>query len=166
MDDLRPKKVSESAIEYYPNVIFPNDLNSHNTIFGGRVLSIIDQVAGIVAMRHSQKACVTAEIDSVRFIAPALQGETLVVKAALNRAWSSSMEVGVKIFAENYTTAVSRHVASAYLTFVALNEDGRPTRISPVEPETGDEKRRYLEAEERRNHRLKIEAERKRKQPA
>ena len=168
MEDLKPKKVSESAIDFYPHEIFPNDLNPNDLnprgmVFGGKVLLMIDNVAGIVAQRHSRRTCVTAELDSVVFLAPAFKGETLILKAALNRVWSSSMEIGVKIFAENFRTGESRHVVSAYLTFVALGEDGHKIKINPVEPETEDEKRRFREADERRIHRLKIKAEKSKK---
>lgn len=151
---MKPKKVSESSIDKYPYHIFPNDLNSYRTAFGGRVLEIADRLAGYVARSHSGKICVTLLLDSVRFLAPAREGETLIFRAAVNRSWRTSLEVGVKVCAENTQTRESRHVASMYFTFVAMDENMLPTGIPPVEPETNEEKRRYEEAGARRQRRL------------
>ena len=152
---MKSKPASASAINDYVYQVFPNDLNSHRTVFGGRVMEIIDRVAGVVAQRHSGKLCVTRWVDSLCFLAPVKKGEHLIFKAAVNRVWNSSMEVGVKVFAENPLRGKQRHVVSAYLTFVALNQKHRPTKVMPVVPETDQEKRRYREADERRQHRLK-----------
>jgi acyl-CoA hydrolase len=145
---------SESAVDQNVYKIFPNDLNSKYTVFGGLVMSLCDRTALIVAERHSGCTCVTAAVDSLNFLAPARSGETLVVKAAINRSWSSSMEIGVHVAAEDSHTGDARHVVSAYLTFVALDDDGKPTTVPPVEPQTDDEKRRYEEAGRRREMRL------------
>lgn len=149
------KSPSESAIEQNVYKIFPNDLNSKYTVFGGLVMGLCDRTALIVAERHSGCTCVTAAVDSLNFLAPARSGETLVVKAAINRSWSSSMEIGVHVAAEDSHTGDSRHVVSAYLTFVALDGDGKPTTVPGVEPHTDDEKRRYAEAGRRRESRLR-----------
>lgn len=154
MKKLNPKKVSESKIDYYPYEIFPHDLNPKNTVFGGTVMAEADKIAGIVAQRHSGKISVTLLVDSIRFLAPARQGETLVFKASLNRAWNTSMEIGVKVLAENFLKKESRHVLSAYFTFVALNKNGRPAKIAPVQPENDEENRRFGEAQKRRERRL------------
>lgn len=152
---MRAKKVSDSAIDYHPVQIFPGDLNAKHTIFGGRVLSEMDRVAGIVAQRHSNQLCVTKFIDSVDFLAPAKQGEVLVYKAAVNRVWGKSMEIGVKVIAENFQTQEKRHIFSAYLTFVTVDDNGKSTPVSAsIEPETDDEKIRYLKAEARRQQRF------------
>ncbi len=135
---------------------FPNDLNSEYTVFGGLVMGLCDRTALIVAERHSGHSCVTAAVDSLTFLAPAHSGETLVVKAAVNRAWRSSMEIGVHVVAENSFRGDTRHVVSAYLTFVALGEDGSPTQVPPLIPETEIENRRFDAAEERRNARLEL----------
>lgn len=161
MTNSGTKKASESAIDYYPYEIFPNDLNPKGTVFGGTVMQIADRIAGVIAQRHSGKISVTLLVDSMRFLAPARQGETLIFKAAVNHAWQSSMEIGVKVLAENYQTGEKRHVLSAYFTFVSLDENGRPTSIPALEPETDDEKRRYEEAELRRQDRLTKEKTRK-----
>ena len=151
---MNPKKVSESAIDNQLYPLFVNDLNINNTAFGGRVLEIADKLAAAVAMRHSNRVCVTFLVDSVKFLAPAVQGECLIFKAAVNRVWNSSMEVGVKVMAENFQTGAKRHVVSAYFTFVAIDESRRPVPVAPVMPEMNDEKRRYQKAEDRRRRRL------------
>lgn len=151
--DARP--VSYSAIHNQISVVFPNDLNANNTLFGGKVLELGDWLCAIVAKRHSQQVCVTLGLDSVRFLAPAKSGDILVLKASLNKAWNTSMEVGLKVFAEDFRTAERKHIFSAYFTFVALDDTFNPTKIPKVIPETEDEKRRYEEAEVRRSKRLK-----------
>lgn len=148
------KHPSASAVEQNVYKIFPNDLNSEHTVFGGLVMGLCDRTALIVAERHSGRSCVTAAVDSLNFLAPARSGETLVVKAAVNRTWRSSMEIGVHVAAEDSFKGETRHVVSAYLTFVALGEDGSPTEVPPVLPQTDVEHRRFTAAEERRNARL------------
>ena len=156
------KRPSESAVEQNVYKIFPNDLNSEYTVFGGLVMGLCDRTALIVAERHSGQSCVTAAVDSLNFLAPAHSGETLVVKAAVNRAWRSSMEIGVRVVAENSFQRDTRHVVSAYLTFVALGTDGSPTQVPPVLPETEIEQRRFDDAEERRNARLEMRSSKRR----
>lgn len=134
--------------------IFPNDLNAEQTVFGGLVMGLCDRTALIVAERHSGSTCVTASVDSLHFLAPARAGETLVLRSAINRAWKSSMEIGVDVAAENSHTGERRHVLSAYLTFVAVDEEGKPRPVPPVRPETPGEKRRYRAAQVRREARL------------
>ena len=149
------KKVSESAIHDQTAVVFPNDLNAYGTLFGGRVLDLCDRTAGVVAKRHAGKVCVTLAIDSVRFLAPAKHGDILVFKAAVNRVWRTSMEIGIKVFKEDYRTLGRVHILSAYFTFVALDDKLRPAPIAPVIPESAEEKRRYEQAEIRHKMRLK-----------
>jgi len=150
------KAPSKTAVEDNTYRIFPNDLNSKGTVFGGLIMAQIDRVAAVVAERHSERVCVTASVDAISFLAPAGRGENLIFKASINRAWRTSMEIGVKVIAEdNLKTTKQRHIVSAYLTFVALDDNDRPTKVPPVEPKTESEKRRFAEAEIRRNHRFK-----------
>jgi len=146
---------SHSAVEQNVYKIFPNDLNAEQTVFGGLVMALCDRTALIVAERHSGTICVTAAVDSLNFLSPARTGETLLVKASVNRAWNTSMEIGVRVVAENSRTGEDRHVVSAYLTFVGLDQEGRPTTVPDVLPETDDEKRRYRSAQVRRDARLR-----------
>ena len=151
---MNNKTVSDSAVEQNVYKVFPNDLNSKYTVFGGLVMSLCDRIALIVAERHSGTNCVTAAVDSLTFLAPAKAGDTLVLKAAVNRSWRSSMEIGVHVAAENSYTGNSRHVVSAYLTFVALDAAGKPTEVPGVSPKTDAERRRYEAADKRRAIRL------------
>ncbi|MBI2674564.1 MAG: acyl-CoA thioesterase [Candidatus Yanofskybacteria bacterium] len=154
---MRFKRVAESALDCYPMEIFPGDLNSRGTIFGGKILATADKVAGYVAMKHSGLECVTLAVDSVRFLAPAKQGEVLVFKAAVNRVWGSSLEVGVKVLADNITAQTSRHILSAYFTFVAVDGNDKPQEIGvQLRPETPGENRRHEEAQRRREHRFAL----------
>jgi acyl-CoA hydrolase len=152
---MKGKSVAESAIHDQTAVVFPNDLNAYGTLFGGRVLDLCDRVAGVVAKRHSGKVCVTLGIDSVRFLAPAKHGDILVFKASMNRVWKTSMEIGLKVFKEDFRTQQRVHILSAYFTFVALDDRLRPVEVASVVPETKEEKRRFKEAEERRLIRLR-----------
>ena len=152
---MEGKPVSASAIVDQVVEVFPNDLNPHGTLFGGKVLQIADSLAAIVCKRHSGKVCVTLGIDSVRFIHPAYHGDILVCKCSVNRAWRTSMEVGVKVIAEDFRTLDQKEILTAYFTFVAIDDDHKPVEIIPIIPETEDELRRFEAAEVRRNRRLK-----------
>lgn len=151
-----PRPVSASCINDQTYIVFPNDLNSLNTLFGGRVMELADKVAAVVARRHAGRDCVTLGIDSVRFLAPARHGDVLVMKAAVNRVWNTSMEVGLKVFAEHGHGEPPRHIVSAYFTFVALDERGQRVTIPQVLPESEQEKRRYEEADRRRSLRFQL----------
>ena len=155
------KAPSESAIDGNVHKVFPNDLNSKYTVFGGLVMSLCDRTALIVAERHAECPCVTAAVDSLNFVAPARAGDTLVIRASVNRAWRSSMEIGVHVSAEHSHSGESRHVVSAYLTFVAIDDSGKPQAVPAVDPETKAEKRRYEDAGDRRAQRIEMRARRK-----
>jgi acyl-CoA hydrolase len=163
MEALKPKKVSESAVNEHIYKVFPNDLNSYDTVFGGLVMSILDRVALVVAERHSGRTCVTASVDSMHFLAPAKRGDILIFKGAVNKVWRSSMEIGLKVVTQHFKTMELTHILSAYFTFVAVDELGIPVKIAPVIPETPLEKRRYKEAELRRQRRKKEKEQRVRR---
>ncbi len=148
------KKVKDSQVEMVQSV-FPNDANPLGNIFGGRVMELIDIIGGISAMRHARNRVVTASMDQLDFKHPVYVGEILILRASVNCVANTSMEVGVKVIAENPLTGEQRHTSSAYLTYVAINEAGKPVAIDPIIPETSVQKRRYREAQERRKQRLK-----------
>ena len=135
-------------------MVLPVHTNSLNTVFGGIVMSWIDIAAAIAAQRHCQMPVVTASMDDVHFIAPVYKGWIVNLKACVNFTSKTSMEVGVRMDAENPIQKKTYHTASAYLTFVALDSEGKPTPVPPVEPETDAEKRRFAEAKQRRQWRL------------
>ena len=155
-EKLAPKPVAASAVREQVYLIFPNDLNSNDTVFGGLVMAQMDRIAAVVADRHAGGVCVTVSVDAVNFLAPAKRGDVLVFAAAVNRAWNTSMEVGVRVEAEPIGAGSGnrRHVLSAYLTFVAVDAAGKPRRVPPVVPETAEEQHRHAEADWRRRQRL------------
>ena len=152
---MEQKSVNFSAIDNQTAVVFPNDLNTNGTLFGGKILELGDWICSIVAKRHTNRVCVTLGLDSVRFLAPALSGDILILKASLNRTWRTSMEIGLKVLAEDFRTLERRHIFSAYFTFVALDDNRKPVKIPEVLPETEEQKRRFQEADMRRSKRLK-----------
>jgi acyl-CoA hydrolase len=130
------------------------DANMAGNVHGGLILHLCDEVAGIAAVRHSGARVVTAALDRMNFLHPVYVGNLVTVKATVNAAWRTSMEVGVRVEAENVRTGDVTHTSTAYLTMVALDEDGRPSAVPRVEPETADEQRRAREAQLRRDNRL------------
>lgn len=149
-----PRTVSSSAVREQVYMVFPNDLNSNDTVFGGMIMAQMDRYAAVVADRHAGGVCVTVGVDAVHFIAPARKGDVLIFNAAVNRAWGSSMEVGCKVEAEKIGGGDRRHILSAYLTFVAM-KDGKPTPVPRLMPETPAEIHRHEEAQIRREARLR-----------
>lgn len=131
---MEGKKPSDTAIHDHTYRIFPNDLNAQGTVFGGLIMAEADRLAHIIAERHSARICVTASVDSILFHAPAGHGDNLIFQTMINRAWNTSMELGVRVLAEERTTMERKHIVSAYMTFVALDDHGRPARVPPVTP--------------------------------
>lgn len=152
-----PKPVSASCINDQTAIVFPDDLNTLGTLFGGRVMEHCDKVCAVVAKRHTGMNCVTLGIDSVRFLASARHGDILVFKAAVNRTWRTSMEIGIKVLVEDFRTRHTEHIVSAYFTFVGVDELLKPVPIPAVIPQTADEIRRFEKAEERRQARLAVQ---------
>jgi acyl-CoA hydrolase len=130
------------------------DANVAGNVHGGLILRLCDEVAGIAAVRHSGARVVTAALDRMTFLHPVYVGNLVTVKATVNAAWRTSMEVGVRVEAENVRTGDVTHTSTAYLTMVAMDEDGGPSAVPPVGPETADEQRRAREAQLRRDNRL------------
>ena len=117
-------------------------------------MHLADMAGALAATRHARRPVVTASMDHMSFLYPVQIGQLIVLKSSVNRVFRTSMEIGVKVMVEDLATGQVRHTSSAYLTFVALDADGRPTEVCPVIPETADEKRRYQEAGARREYRL------------
>ena len=149
------RKISDSQV-IMTELVLPSHTNSLQSVFGGIMMSWIDIAAAIAAQRHARRPVVTASIDALSFIAPVYVGWIVNLKASVNFVSRTSMEVGVRLDAENPTQGKTFHVASAYLTFVALDENGKPCEVPKLEIETPEEKRRYKAAERRREFRLKL----------
>jgi len=132
----------------------PEDANPVGNVHGGVIMKYVDTAAGAVAIRHARKICVTASIDRLDFHNPVFVGDLLILKASVTLVGKTSMEVGVRVEAEDLLTGQVRHTASAYLTFVALDQKGAPAQAPPLILETEDEKRRNCEAQVRRQARL------------
>ena len=147
------KTVSETKVEI-AQVMYPEHANPAGNVHGGYLLKLLDQAGGIVAARHTYKNVVTASVDSVSFISPAYVGDLIFAKASLNYVGKTSMEIGVRVEAECLKTGRHTHIASAYLTFVALDENGKPVEVPKIIINTEEEKRRYQEAKKRRELRL------------
>lgn len=151
---MNEKKAVSSSQVVMTQLVLPSHTNSLDTVFGGTVMSWIDIAAAVAAQRHSGHDVVTASIDRLDFIAPIKKGWVVNLRASVNFTSRTSMEVGVRVDAENPRTGEHFHTASAYLTFVAIGSDGRPVTIPQVDPTTESEKRRFIAAEVRREQRL------------
>ena len=151
--NLEGRPVSRSVVQM-TELVLPSHTNALGTIFGGVIMSWVDIAAAIAAQRHSSQPVVTASIDALNFVAPVHLGWVVNLRASVNYAGKTSMEIGVRVDAENPITGEKFHTASAYLTFVALGSNGKPRSVPPVITESIDEKRRYKAAEERRKLRL------------
>jgi acyl-CoA hydrolase len=141
-------------------IILPNDTNLLGNLLGGRLMHFIDLTGAMAAFRHSRTYVVTAAMDHIDFIQPVRLGDLLTLKSSVNRAFTSSMEVGVKVWSENTRTGAVAHVASAYIVYVAVDEHGRVQKVPQLKPETPDELRRYDDALRRRQHRERESARR------
>lgn len=136
-------------------LVLPNDANPLGNCLGGRVMYLIDIAGGLAAARHCRQPVVTASMDHLDFLAPVKVGDALILRARVNYAAHTSMEVEVQVFAENLCNGEQRHTSTAYLTFVALGGDGRPAAVPPVAPASEEDRRRFREAEVRRGERLR-----------
>ena len=154
----RAPRLSHTTIA---EVMMPHMANALGNVHGGVILGMLDRVGAVSAIRHAQRVCVTVSVDRVDFREPIHLGELVTMYASVNYAHRTSIEVGVRVEAENLLTGTRRHTNSCYLTFVAIDDAGLPVPVPPVVPETEEEKRRHAEAEARRARRL---AEGKRKE--
>lgn len=150
---MKPRHPRESET-VMSQLMEPHHANIMGNVFGGVILSLADHVAAVAAIRHSRHQCVTVSVDKVDFREPIRVGELVTALSRVNFAGKTSMEIGVKIMAEVLTTGEKRHTNSCYLTYVAVDDQGHPTEVPPVEPETPDEKRRYERAKQRRANRV------------
>ena len=146
--------MKDSKVEL-SQLMMPEHANPAGNIHGGTIMKYIDNAALIAAMRHTHLNCVTASVDKIDFLSPVFIGNVLIAKASINKVWNKSMEIGVKVEAECLKTGNKAHVASAYLTFVALNEEDKTVSIPPVEPESKEENKWYVEAQKRKDLRIK-----------
>ncbi len=150
---MEARRVSESQV-VMTELVLPTHTNAIGSVFGGTVMSWIDIAAAICAQRHTRKVVVTAHIDGLKFVAPVYKGWVVNLKASINYAGKTSMEVGVRVDAENPQTGETFHTASAYLTFVALDSHGKPTQVPSLILETDEHRRRNKAAVQRRDIRL------------
>jgi len=149
-----PKKISDSQITM-TELVLPNHTNQLGNLLGGQLMHWIDICAALSAAKHNQRVCVTASVDRIDFHHPIRLGDAVTLTSTINRVFKTSMEVGVKVYAQNFREGTKVHSNTAYLTFVSVNNDGKPVKGIEGIPETDDEKRRYDEALTRRENRLK-----------
>jgi acyl-CoA hydrolase len=150
---MQGKTVKETSLTI-SYALMPSDLNPSGNVHGGVIMRQIDTTAGMVGFRHARSNVVTASLDRLDFHNPAFMGELLMLKASINLVGRTSMEIGVRVEAENLLTGYVRHIASAYLTFVALDTAQKPREIPPIILETDDERRRNTQAIERKKVRM------------
>ena len=158
-ENLKPRPVTASISEMV-ELVLPNDANPQGTLLGGRLMHWIDMAGALAALRHSRNYVVTASTDHLDFRFPVHVGDLVVFKSSVNRVFKTSMEVGIKVWVENHFTGERHHVSSAYLTFVAVDRNGRKLPVAPVIPESADQQRRFEDAGRRREIR-RAETERK-----
>jgi len=150
---LQPKRVSDSAVTLAQHML-PTDANPWGNVHGGTIMKLVDTAGAIAAMRHARRRCVTVIMDSMTFLHPVYVGDLVTLHARLTWTGRTSMEVEVIVEAENVTTGTITHTSTAYLVYVALDEQGRPCPVPPLELVTDEERRRWQEAEARRAYRL------------
>src|ERR1700736_34822 len=158
---LSPRPVRDSQSEM-AEIVLPNDANPLAALLGGRLMHWIDLAGAMAAHRHSRNYVVTASVDHMDFVVPVRVGDLVILRSSVNRVFNTSMEVGVKVFVENYIADTAQHVSSAYLTFVAIDGAGHHLKVPPVIPETDEQQRRYDDAGRRRENR-RSEMDRRRK---
>ena len=151
---ITSRKVSESQITM-TELVLPHHTNQLGTLFGGQLMFWIDICASLSAGKHNNRTCVTASVDRVDFHHPIKLGDAVTLLSSVNRVFNTSLEVGVKVLAQNFKEGIVKHTNSAYLTFVTVDSDGTPVKAIEALPETNEQKRRFDEALIRRENRLK-----------
>jgi len=142
-------------------IVLPSHANNHGTVFGGQMAAWIDVCAAVSAQRFARKAVVTASIDEIHFVQPVRRGMVIVLKARVNQSWTTSMEVGVRVEAEDPRTGDTAHCCTAYLTFVAINDDGKPSQVPELDTNADESSAlRAAQAQERRDNRLAMRRKR------
>jgi acyl-CoA hydrolase len=153
MGKPRIKTVKESQVQMV-QMALPTDTNRLGNLLGGRLMQWIDIAAAIASSRHTNRVCVTASVDELNFHHPVAQGEVVILQASVNRVFSTSLEVGVRVTKEDLLTGKRTYTNTAYLTFVSIDDEGKPVAAPPIRPETKEEKRRFADAARRREMRL------------
>jgi acyl-CoA hydrolase len=148
----KPPSASQSVLTRWMGI---QDANSAGNVHGGTIMKMVDEVAGVAAVRHCGARVVTAALDRMTFTQPVYVGQLVTVKAMVNAAWRTSMEVGVRVESENVRTGEITHTSTAYLTMVSLTDEGEPRPVPAIEPQTDEERRRQREAQLRRDNRLR-----------
>jgi acyl-CoA hydrolase len=155
MEPRRPG-ASESLVS---ELMMPHQVNNHGNVFGGVILSMVDRAAGVAAMRHAGRPCVTVSFDRVEFKEPIFTGELVTCRARVNYVGRTSMEIGVRVEAENLLEGTTRHTNTCFLTFVAIDEHHRPVPVPPLELETEEDHKRHREGKRRREVRMALDEE-------
>lgn len=158
---IAARSVAESRVEM-THIVLPTDTNPHGNILGGTVMHLIDLCAAVVAHRHCRRKVVTASMDELDFLNPIRMGQIAILKGRINHVARSSMEIGVEVYSEEILTGDRRHCCTAFLTFVGIDDLGRPTEVPRLILKTAAERQRFSEAEERRRQRLKRRAKTRR----
>ena len=153
MEPRKKKTVSESTVTM-TELVLPNQTNQLGNLLGGQLMNWIDLCAALSASKHSQHVCVTASVDKIDFHHPVKVGNIVTLVATVNRAFKTSMEVGVNVYGESYIDGTRIHTNTAFLTFVCVDKNGKPTETFEIIPETDDERKRFEEALQRRKTRL------------
>jgi len=153
MSIRRLRTVKGSQVQMV-QLVLPTDTNRLGNLLGGRLMQWIDIAAAIAASRHTNRVCVTASVDELNFHDPILQGEVVILQASVNRVFNTSLEIGVRVTKENLLSGMRTYTNTAYLTFVATDQDGKPVQANKIKPVTKEEKRRYVDAARRRELRL------------
>jgi acyl-CoA hydrolase len=152
---MNARPVRESISEY-TEIALPNDANPLGNLLGGRIMHLVDVAAAMSAMRHARCPVVTAAVDHMNFLYPVHIGQLVILRASVNRVFSTSMEVGVKVWVEDLRTGAVKHTSSAYLTFVCLDDQGNRIAAPQIIPETDEERHRFEDAGQRRAYRLEM----------